>query len=357
MVSIPPTAHLFPVTMTFSHIPPSPKRQFPGTGRRQPRRLTSQSLVHCDRIIPESSLPQLMQPVEDSLNLLAWAKTHGPWLQQQLQQVGGILFRNFQIQGLEEFQEFVECLGGPPLTYTYGSTPRQQVQGQVYTSTDYPPHRTIPLHNEMAYSRHWPEKIAFFCVQPAQSGGATPIADSRRIWQRLSPEVRDRLEQRQILYVRNYGEGLDLSWQQAFGTENRTQVEAACRQRGIDWEWNGEALTTRQVCQAVAIHPLTGEKVWFNQAHLFHLSNLPPQLQATLQQGGRLPRNAYYGDGAELEADVLAEIRAAYEAETVMFPWQAGDVLLLDNLLAAHGRTPFEGDRRVLVAMAGSGQA
>jgi alpha-ketoglutarate-dependent taurine dioxygenase len=45
-------------------------------------------------------------------------------------------------------------------------------------------------------------------------------------------------------------------------------------------------------------------------------------------------------------------LRAAYEAETVTFDWERGDVLLVDNMLTSHARSSFRGPRRVLVAMA-----
>ncbi len=66
------------------------------------------------------------------------------------------------------------------------------------------------------------------------------------------------------------------------------------------------------------------------------------------------PYNTYYGDGSEIEPEVLAEIRAAYQQETVTFCWQAGDILMLDNMLTAHGRNPFVGSRQVVVGMAES---
>ena len=64
-----------------------------------------------------------------------------------------------------------------------------------------------------------------------------------------------------------------------------------------------------------------------------------------------LPNNTYYGDGTPIEPAVLDELRQAYREETVAFPWQKGDILMLDNMLTAHGRTPFVGPRQVLTGM------
>jgi alpha-ketoglutarate-dependent taurine dioxygenase len=36
----------------------------------------------------------------------------------------------------------------------------------------------------------------------------------------------------------------------------------------------------------------------------------------------------------------------------VPVPWQAGDILVVDNMLACHGRMPFSGPRKILLAMA-----
>jgi alpha-ketoglutarate-dependent taurine dioxygenase len=158
------------------------------------------------------------------------------------------------------------------------------------------------------------------------------------------------------MYTRNYGEGVDLSWQEAFQTTDRALVEQYCRGAHTEFEWkDGDRLKTRQVRQAVATHPRTGETVWFNHAHMFHISNVAPDVRAALLEQFRdedLPRNAYYGDGTPIEASVLEEIRGIYQEEAVAFPWQAGDIMMLDNFLTSHGREPFVGPRRVVVAMA-----
>jgi alpha-ketoglutarate-dependent taurine dioxygenase len=208
----------------------------------------------------------------------------------------------------------------------------------------------------MSYSRSWPLKLWFLSVVPARTGGRTPIADSRRVFQRISPAVRERFADRQVMYVRNYGSGLDLPWQEVFQTRERDEVERFCRAAGIDFAWKeGDGLTTRQICQAVARHPQTGDQVWFNQAHLFHVSALEAAARELLLRQFTecgLPRHALHGDGSPIDVSALDENRAAYERETVLFAWEKGDVLLLDNMLTAHGREPFEGPRQLLAGMA-----
>jgi alpha-ketoglutarate-dependent taurine dioxygenase len=326
-----------------------------GSIRRKVVNVSSTQLIETKLLHPHQALPLVVQPTHDRLELANWASAHRLWIETQLQQYGGLLFRGFEVSGTSGFEQFMQAIGGELLTYAYQSTPRTQVAGNVYTSTEYPASQFIPLHNEMAYAHHFPLKIGFFCVQPAETGGATPIADSRRVLQQIPTAIRDRFRQLQILYVRNYSDRWDLPWQQVFQTNDKEQVEAYCQSTRMTWEWyKTNQLRTQQVCPAIATHPHTKESIWFNQAHLFHISNLPPEIRDGLFAeftDQDLPRNAFYGDGTPIENSVFAAVRTAYQRETIEFPWQAGDVLLLDNLLVAHGRTPFTGNRKVLVGM------
>jgi Taurine catabolism dioxygenase TauD, TfdA family len=158
------------------------------------------------------------------------------------------------------------------------------------------------------------------------------------------------------MYVRNFGDGFGLSWPEVFGTTSRAEVEAYCRANGIEAEWKGGGrLRTRQVRRAAARHPQTGEWVWFNHATFFHVSTLDEDIRLRLLDEfgeAELPNNTTYGDGSPIEPEVLEELRAAYLRHQVAFPWRAGDVLMLDNMLVAHGREPFEGARRVVAGMA-----
>jgi alpha-ketoglutarate-dependent taurine dioxygenase len=266
------------------------------------------------------------------------------------------LLRDLNLQTTGDFETVARTISPRLIEYGERSSPRTRISRGIYTSTDHPPDQPIVLHNEQSYTLNWPMKIWFYCAQPAATGGRTPLADSRKILKRLRPEIVERFEEKQIMYVRNYNPGVGLSWRDAFQTDERAEVERYCAQEEIDLEWrDGDRLRTRQVRPAVRTHPDTGERVWFNHAMFFNLSSLEPAARETMLavvDESEVPFNTFYGDGAPIEPAVMDEIRGAYDSETVKFDWQRGDLLLVDNMLVAHGREPFTGNRKVLVAMA-----
>ncbi|HET7464679.1 MAG TPA: TauD/TfdA family dioxygenase [Longimicrobium sp.] len=312
--------------------------------------------VRAGRLDGHAAAPVVVYPAGPGLRLADWASANRPWLEATLHQAGAILFRGFGMDDVDEFQRFMLSASGELLPYTYRSSPRTQVKGNVYTSTEYPADQHIPFHTEMSYTTTWPMRIGFLSLVVAETGGETPIADSRRVYERIPAEIRDRFERLGVMYVRNYTPWMDLPWQNVFQTDSREQVDAFCRETGIEAEWvEDDHLRTRQVCQGVATHPVTGEKVWMNQAHLFHVTSQDPEtVEVLLEEFGEenVPRNTYYGDGSPIAPEAFEAIRRAYDAEALVFPWEKGDVLLLDNMLMAHARSPFTGPRKVVVGMA-----
>lgn len=284
-----------------------------------------------------------------------WAEENAAAIEKIIQTNGALIIRGMKILSSKQFGHVLTKLFGEDLiSYTYRSTPRTELRGNVYTATEYHPAQTIPQHNENAYSNRWAMRLGFCCLLPSRQGGETPLADSREVYNRIPEEIREKFARKKIMYVRNYG-SIDLPWSEVFQTQDKTVVEKYCFDNHLEFEWiDDNTLRTRQVNPAIAVHPYTNELVWFNQAHLFHVSNLEQEIgQSLLAAVGvdNLPRNAFYGDGSALENDVLKVIRDVYDEVTFSFPWQKNDLILLDNMLYTHGRKPFVGERKVLVGM------
>lgn len=318
--------------------------------------MSQETLVKAATLQPDSLLPLVVEPAVNNLNLIEWAKNNHEFIESKLMKHGALLFRNFNLKTVTDFEAFTVAASGELIPYRERSSPRHEVGERVYTSTDYPEDQKIFPHNEHSYSRKIPLKLFFFCRIPAQQGGQTPIADTRRIFQRISPETREKFIEKKWQYVRNFGNGFGLPWQTVFQTEDKSVVEDYCRNAAIEVEWlDGNRLRTRQVRPAIARHPRTGEQVWFNHATFFNVSTLEPTMRSVLLSEFKdedLPNNTYYGDGSPIEPAVLDELRAAYVDELITFEWQQGDVVLIDNMLTAHSRNSYVGPREILFAMA-----
>ena len=274
---------------------------------------------------------------------------------EMLHEHGALLFRGFEVADVAGLDRFSSTLSARPLDYVYGSTPRTALSGRIFTATEYPANQEIPLHNENSYQREWPLQIALCCLTPASSGGETPICDMRAVTAAIGDALLDEFAERRVRYVRHYRPIVDVPWQQVFRTTDTAEVARFCAAQEIAHEWlDEETLRTAQVCQGAARHPLSGERVFFNQAHLFHVSSLGEEGErAMIDLFGMecLPRHACFGDGAEIPRATLARIRAAFRDASFSFPWQTSDVLLLDNMQFGHGRRPFTGPRKVIVAL------
>ncbi|MCP5114360.1 MAG: TauD/TfdA family dioxygenase, partial [bacterium] len=246
--------------------------------QRKAVRLTEESLIQRSTLAEGQELPRVLEPKADNVNLILWARGHRELIAGEVHQYGGLLFRNFGISSVEEFERFIEAACGEALKYTERSSPRSHVAGNIYTSTDYPPEQSIFLHNEQSYNLFFPTKIIFYCAQAAEEGGETPIADSRKLYHSIRPEVRRRFEKEGYIYARNFGDGFGLSWQEAFQTSDPAAVEDYCRKSQIECEWKKgkQRLRTRQVRRVVAKHPRCGTTTWFNHLTFFHVSTLEP---------------------------------------------------------------------------------
>lgn len=317
--------------------------------------VTEQTLVQTRHLDEQRAIPYVLEPNGGAVKIAEWAAVNEDLITKLLHRHGALLFRGFSVSTLPQFEQLSQTLINGLMEYAERSSPRSRLGSGVYTSTNHPAGQEILLHTEQSYTLNWPMRICFGCLLPAEQGGATPIADCRKVLARLSPATVKAFEEKQVMYERHYGEGLGLSWQEVFQTKDRATVEEHCRRSQIEWEWKDEQrLRTVQVRPAIRTHPITRERTWFNHGLFFHVTSLAADVREQLRgvvSEDEMPYQTRYGDGTEMEPEVLAEIRQAYEAEKVRFNWELGDVLLLDNMLVAHGRDAYEGDRKVVVAM------
>jgi alpha-ketoglutarate-dependent taurine dioxygenase len=282
-------------------------------------------------------------------------------LDQGLLRTGAVLLRGFGIANPDDFHQVVASIRPQLRDYVGGDSPRKAVGDRIYTSTEFPPDMEIGLHNELSYTSSWPERVFFCCLTAAQSGGQTHIADGRQVFACMDPAVRERFSERGVIYrqhLRDSGErGPGKSWQETFDTTESGDVERICSSQGMDFRWTSRGFQTSLRNPGVLNHPESGETCWFNQADLWHRAFDTVKAQEFRTKGEdcgdeMFGSHACYGDGSEIPIADLKAVRSAYEKSEMLFIWQAGDLLILDNVLAMHGRKPFKGERKVLVAMA-----
>ncbi|AVT36074.1 TauD/TfdA family dioxygenase [Plantactinospora sp. BB1] len=278
-----------------------------------------------------------------------------PDLEKQLTAEKALVFRGFQVTE-ETLDPVMDRLLPNRLAYVHGNSPRTKVGKNVYTSTEYPPEFTISMHNELSYAHQWPSRLMFFCHTAAETGGATPVVDAALWLHSLDPEVRAAYAGG-VRYTQNLhdGFGLGKSWQDTFETSDRDEVEAFLSSTEAKWEWKSDGgLRVTQDRPSTTRHPVTGVEVWFNQSDQWHPAALGDETAKSLAEvlpPDELPQSVTFADGTPIPDDYVIQVRDRGLESAVDVNWCQGDVLLIDNVLVGHGRRPFTGRRRVLVAM------
>lgn len=287
-----------------------------------------------------------------------------------LRKRGALLFPNVGVQTPEELASLAEAIvNRPTMRYLGGEIPREKVGKHVYTGARLPAEVTVPLHSELSLRAKYPRYVLFCCLEPAESGGETLIGDARAIYEDMDATVRRELESRGLRYVHTYlppgpmarmlnrYDPMQRDWAEVFESEDRAVVETRCRELGMDPTWKGDTLVATCHRPASAVHWGTGERVWFNQAHMTASSARFVSLRRYLDaravslHPALRSRTVTYGDGAPIEQSALDRIHDVLDAHTVRLRLAAGDLLVLDNMLCMHGRAAYSGTRKLLVAM------
>lgn len=303
-----------------------------------------------------SELPLVYQSQVPGIKAEQWFSNNKDEIEADLLEYGAVLLRGFAAITQQDFEAFVDVSIPKTANYIEGATPRTKLSKSVYTSTEFPQDEEIKLHNELSYTVTPPSRLAFFCLKAPTTGGQTQIADMAKVFRDLEIEVVNEFENRGgWMLRRNYGNGFGPSIFKAFGVENLDEIKRYCANAKVNVEVVSDShIVTQQVRPAVHQHPQSRTDVWFNHVVFWHPSSLCPKVLKQLGEvfsQAELPFGTYFGDGSEIPRATIEHIRSVTAAHETIFDWRQGDLLLVDNWRVAHGRKPFAGDRKILVAM------
>lgn len=314
--------------------------------------LNSSPATHLD--LRTGSLPILR--VNGIVDTQRWAAENRDALRSVVIEQGSVLVRGLGLRHAAEVGAIFRQLAPAGLLIEKEAfASRQSYSEGVYSSSKWPPNQPMCMHHELSYLLRPPTLMMFACLTPPTTGGATAVADSTAVLQSLPPGLVQRFEQQGWLLTRSYNDDLGASFADAFGTDDRNAVETYCRANSIGFQWQPDGgLRTWQRRHAVVRHPVTGQRCWFNQIGFLNEWTMAPEVHEYLVDmygADGLPFNTRFGDGEPIGAEVVQLLNNAYEAKTVREPWQAGDLLLVDNVRTAHSREAFTGPREIVVGM------
>jgi alpha-ketoglutarate-dependent taurine dioxygenase len=286
----------------------------------------------------------------------AWIQENRETLKAQATEHGTILFRGFPAHSAEDFDAFVSAFDLPnfPYSKSLSNAVRVNWTERVFSANEAPAHVTIYLHHEMAQTPMFPAQLFFFCQTAAEEGGQTPICRSDVLYERLlekCPEFARNCEQKGLQYANvmpsenDPQSGMGRSWQSTLGVATREEAEARLAELGYSFKWLDDGCLQATTPVLPAVRELAnGRKAFFNQ--------LIAAFQGWKDDRNDPSKAIRFGDGSAL--DQAATKAAAELAEELTFdvPWQAGDVVFMDNCVAMHGRRTFRGTRKVLASLA-----
>lgn len=282
---------------------------------------------------------------------------------------GAVMFRGYKVNSSMLFKEFCDSFFNKNSygDYTGGNSPRFKVADKIYTSTYIPEDITIGQHLEMSYTNRAPEKIVFCCVRPSEIGGYTPLTSFINVYNDLDQEVRNAFEENNLVFTNCYLSEDNLlrklssddsgfkSWQESFQTDDVEIVKEKCRHLNITVDSRFGKIFLSEKIPALIEHPKKLSKLWYACLDPFYFTPRYIGMKNYLvlrfiELFYRITPRLTFENGKIIPARYINHVLETVEKHTRMIPWQCGDVLVVDNLQVAHGRTPYHGEREILTS-------
>lgn len=238
--------------------------------------------------------------------------------------------------------------------YQTGEHPAVAGTASLYQPVRFAPEEFLLWHHEDSFSASWPSLIMFACAVPAAQGGYTTLVDSRWVYARVRDEVAKPLRDQGVRYERICDGMAGRTWQEIYGTEFPAEALRRAAENGEELVFSGKDHARIRAVRP-AFLPTEHGISWFNQILHWHPRALPAELRDMVADG-LLPayRTCAVGDGHPIPDSHIDQVIDVHQETEYRLAWQPGDILLIDNRVVAHGRTPYRGRREHFVWMAGT---
>jgi hypothetical protein len=270
-----------------------------------------------------------------------------------LEPTGGVLVRGAGIGTAAALARLAGRVGLVAAEHREPFAARRDLGQGVWSEPAWPNTAPMCMHHELGWQRHPPAYLVVACLRPPATGGRTGVADGRTVQALLPDRLVAKAELHGWRLVRRYAPGLiGMTWPEAFAGMDVDGVEAYAAAEGIELTWGPDRLLTRRTRPAVRLTGAAQVPAWSNLLAFCSEWTMDrpvrDYLVATLGRDG-LPFETSYGDGSPFTAHDVTTVNRAYDRVAVPVTWRAGDMLLLDNIRAAHSMEPFTGPREMAV--------
>ncbi|KIV83154.1 hypothetical protein PV11_05204 [Exophiala sideris] len=290
-------------------------------------------------------------------------------LTKKLAQHGTLLFRGLPIHNADDFSRFAHAFGYKPHEIIGIVVDRPLLAPNVAPANEAPKEVLIYSHNESPQVPHAPEYIFFYSNKAPASGGETPISSSLELFNRAQQEIPEFITElgakgilSKVTYKvdKQYEGGSTL--RQAFGKDvtddddeatRRAKIEAQIARYGrgkhTTWEWTDDnTLVLTHRLPAIRTQPNTDSPTLFTGLAAYFKNTLHNKTAAARKN----VTTQYFGDGTPIPEKYLAKLAEITDEIRVLHKWQQGDVLVYDNIIAQHGRQPWQGEQKDRVILA-----
>lgn len=340
------------------------------------------------------SFPLMVEPAEgdDKQSVRTDASAAIDYLRQNRDHIfdlvskhGAVHFRNFAADKTtpRDFANIVtDALGLEAFPYTLGNAVRKNIVGNiVFTANEAPADKWIPFHHELAQTPRYPNYVLFYCEQPAETDGETPVVYSPAVYEELYtrfPQFMEQVEKQGVIYSRTMTRhdrpysAIGRGWEATFKVNSRSEAELALTERGYSWRWDTKtpSVFNENSSQKGSHRKERGGEAFEDTDEI--LTEISPVLPAVLEAHGKKSffnqvYASWFGwrdelnegtnavvlaDGSAFPSDFMHALKDILTEHQVAVPWKRGDFVLIDNRIAMHARNPFTGKRSILASLA-----